>query len=53
MVGGEALVKGAFPAPWSQEGYMIGWLELFTFCLVIIGVIGLTIRIIEFFMKRK
>ena len=50
--GGEALVKGAFLAL-GTGGLMVSHIELFTFCLVIIGVIGLTVGIMDFIRKRK
>jgi len=32
---------------------MVEYIELFTFCLVIIGVVGLTIKILDFIIKKK
>jgi len=32
---------------------MVSHVELFTFCLVIIGIVGLTITIADFLIKRK
>jgi len=32
---------------------MVGYIELFTFCLVIIGIAGLAIKIIDILVKRK
>ena len=32
---------------------MVSYIELFTFSLVIIGVVGLTIKVIDFIIKKK
>ena len=46
------LLRGIF-LPSGKGVYMVGYIELFTFCLVIIGIVGLAIKTIDILIKRK
>ena len=44
--------KRVFLALW-KGGYMVSHMELFTFCLVAIGIAGLTVKIIDVIVRLK
>jgi hypothetical protein len=45
--------KRAFLALWIKGVHMVSHIELFTFCLVAIGIAGLTIKIIDVITRLK